>query len=264
MSILDNIGSGFKSLGNVAVEGIKSSLNPGSLIQAGASLVGGILGNRSRADQATAANEFSANQFATRYQTTVKDMQAAGLNPMLAYSQGASGQPSGQQAVMQDYISPAVSAYQNSNQDLKDAAQAELNAATAAQARKNIELINETVTKTKQEVENLKTDKDRNDAVIKNLGQQFLNLQDEGKNLKTQNDVLRKSVEKMIAEIPSITKETLLIDVNQKLANLEYDAAKKTSNIGREFKQIQPMLELLKDVLSVMRPRGSIVINRGK
>lgn len=41
-----------------------------------------------------AANAFSAQQYATRYQTTVKDLQAAGLNPMLAYGQGAGSAPS--------------------------------------------------------------------------------------------------------------------------------------------------------------------------
>lgn len=264
MSFLDSLGSGLNQLGNTVVTGIKDSLNPGNLIQAGASLIGGLMGNQGRADQARQANEFSAQQFATRYQTTVKDMEAAGLNPMLAYSQGASGQPSGQQAVYQDPVSPAVSAYQNSNQELKDAAQAELNAASAGKARKEIELIDETVKKTKQEVENLKTDKERNEAVIKNLGQQYLNLKDEGANLKTQNKVMEQTMKKMLSEIKNIDKETLLIDVNQKLQNLEYEAAKKTSNIGREFKQLQPMLELLKDVLSVFRPRGSIIINRGK
>ena len=50
------------------------------------SLIGGQMSNDARADQANRANAFSAQQFATRYQTTVKDMKAAGLNPMLAYS----------------------------------------------------------------------------------------------------------------------------------------------------------------------------------
>ena len=40
--------------------------------------------NRRQADAAEAANTFSAQQFASRYQTTTADMKAAGLNPMLA------------------------------------------------------------------------------------------------------------------------------------------------------------------------------------
>lgn len=57
----------------------------GSLIGAGASAFGQSQANQANADLAQSQNQFSAQQFATRYQTTVKDLQAAGLNPMLAY-----------------------------------------------------------------------------------------------------------------------------------------------------------------------------------
>jgi hypothetical protein len=50
-----------------------------------------------QANQA-AANAFSAQQYATRYQTTVKDLQAAGLNPMLAVSNGPGSAPTAQAA----------------------------------------------------------------------------------------------------------------------------------------------------------------------
>ena len=46
------------------------------IIGAGISAIGGLLGNDQSAASAQAANEFSAQQYATRYQTTVKDMQA--------------------------------------------------------------------------------------------------------------------------------------------------------------------------------------------
>jgi len=65
------------------------------------SVVGGvadILGQQSTNKQNIAlqnqANAFSAEQFATRYQTTVDDLTKAGLNPMLAYGQGGGSPPS--------------------------------------------------------------------------------------------------------------------------------------------------------------------------
>lgn len=64
--------------------------------------------NSARADLATQANEFSAGQFATRYQTTVADMKAAGLSPMLAYGQGGGSPPSGQMASASEVVGPAV------------------------------------------------------------------------------------------------------------------------------------------------------------
>lgn len=84
-------------------------------------LLGGILSyagtldtNSSNQAMANANNAFSAQQFATRYQTTVKDLQAAGLNPMLAYTQGGGSPPTGTlPPPRQNAIGSAVSAYQS-------------------------------------------------------------------------------------------------------------------------------------------------------
>lgn len=80
-----------------------------ALIAAGATLVGQHMANEANRDIANQANEFSAQQFATRYQTTVKDMQAAGLSPMLAYSQGGGSAPSGQVGAPQQNIAHSAS-----------------------------------------------------------------------------------------------------------------------------------------------------------
>jgi len=97
-------------------------------LAAASNLIGTAFTNRARADQAAEANRFSAEQTKnqmdfqermreTQYQTSVKDLMAAGLNPMLAYTQGGAGTPSGasavgQQAQIQDYGSGISSAFQ--------------------------------------------------------------------------------------------------------------------------------------------------------
>lgn len=63
-------------------------------VGAAANIFGNMNTNQTNRDLANQANAFSAQQYANRYQTTVKDLEAAGLNPMLAYGQGAGSPPS--------------------------------------------------------------------------------------------------------------------------------------------------------------------------
>lgn len=80
-----------------------------AIIAAGAAVAGGILGNRAAAGQASQNRDFQADQYARRYQITMADMRQAGLNPMLAYSQGPGSSPSGSTAAQGDFGGSAAS-----------------------------------------------------------------------------------------------------------------------------------------------------------
>lgn len=62
----------------------------GGLISAGGSILSSFMNNSAAEDRQNNAQNFSADQYAKRYQVTMQDMAAAGLNPMLAY-QGVGG-----------------------------------------------------------------------------------------------------------------------------------------------------------------------------
>jgi len=70
--------------------------------------------NQANKEIAQQNNAWSASQFASRYQTTVSDMEKAGLNPMLAYSQGGGSPPTAQQVQMQNPTASATQAYHQS------------------------------------------------------------------------------------------------------------------------------------------------------
>jgi hypothetical protein len=123
------------------------------LVAGGMGLIGSSMTNQANTDIAQMASQFNAQQSqqqrdwqehmrATQYQTTVDDLQKAGLNPMLAYQQGGAGIPSGavataaQAAPRQNVLGTAAdkflsSATTNADLKLKDEQQ-KLNSAQTA------------------------------------------------------------------------------------------------------------------------------------
>jgi len=72
--------------------------------------------NEANQNIAASNNAWSAEQYAKRYQVMTQDMQAAGLNPMLAYSQNAGASPTAQQVQFQNPMGSALEAYHKSNE----------------------------------------------------------------------------------------------------------------------------------------------------
>lgn len=89
-----------------------------ALISAGASMLGGVMGNKAQKD-ANVANKnmlyrqqrFQEHMSNTAYQRSRKDMIKAGINPMLAVAQGGASSPTGgsaAQMVAEDSLSKSI------------------------------------------------------------------------------------------------------------------------------------------------------------
>lgn len=258
------LGEMFKGLGGAIVGGLGD-------------LVSGHLGSQAAQRRQEDAQNFSAQQFASRYQTTVADMKAAGLNPMLAYTQGGGSAPSGTASSGGDYGRIGSSAVQG-----------QLASAQAASVTANLKNVDAQTDVLKAEAALKRAQMYQSEASTVHLGasadqlrgltamqeQSVRKMEEEIKEIQARTGVhgpnaesLRALAGKLRTEqlylgnkgISEIAQEQLLRQMAQKvmvetnLLRLDEQAAKALDNIGRESKQLQPIVEMIKALMSIRR-----------
>lgn len=154
-----------------------------------------LLNNRLATKRQHEAQDFSAQQFASRYQTTVADLKKAGLNPMLAYGQGGGNAPSGQIATPQGGSQMSERVNQTR---LASAQEAQIRAQernTESSTLVNIETAKNIVADTevkKVTAQNISIASQKLTQEINQIQAQIENLQQQKKTGKSQEDLNRK------------------------------------------------------------------------
>jgi hypothetical protein len=188
-----------------------------ALIGAGIGFLGTALTNQSNRDIASAANAASAQQAAqqmnfqermraTQYQTAVEDMKSAGLNPMLAYSQGGAGTPSGAMgqvstAKIGNELGSAMAGYQAMSMNEADINLK--NATTTGTAATTLKTEADTI-RTAAEIQNILQTTKMNEQQTRNLQEMLLKLQQEIKNLRATEGLTSAQTGKVFSEEKNI------------------------------------------------------------
>lgn len=212
-----------------------------SLIPAALSFVGTNITNEQNEDLFNAGNQFSASQAAenrsfqermsnTAYQRTLKDMIAAGLNPMLAYSQGGASTPSGSSA--SSIASPKMeNVGTNTAQAMMTGATIDNTKADTTLKSKQADLAEAQAETERGRPANVAADTDRirKDAELK---VRQADLTD------TQNKQAQAEIERIFASIKNIDAATALTKVNEILQRydiprMQAEAAYFKTDVGR-------------------------------
>lgn len=199
----------------------------GGLISGGLSYLGQRNANVANAQQAAMNREFQEDMSGTAYQRATEDMKAAGLNPMLAYSQGGAKGTPGAQAVMQSDLGAAVNSGQTGA--MIDATIQKVRAETGkAEADTKLSesqaLINAVqVPKVEQETKTSAFSAANLDTQSRLMGQQAVKVMAEVEKIGYDTDLSRAQIQKVKEETLNAIKEGRRIDAST--GNLRADTA---------------------------------------
>lgn len=195
--------------------------------------IGGQLTNDRTSDTAASNNAWSAQQYATRYQTQVKDLVAAGLNPMLAYNQSPVSAPTAQAVQFQNPVTSAADA-------IRSSAGAIQSHSSAAQADASVRQIDATIEKTKKETRNLDDEQTRLKAAYINLAESSALMAQQGQSEVLRRQVLDATAKKMVTE--------------NLINRAEYDAMVRTNFFGVTAREVKVLSDVSSEWVDKLLP----------
>lgn len=217
------------------------------------------------ADQAQKQMDFQLAMSNTQWQRGVRDMEMAGLSPMLAYMKGGASAPSGAMGSSSAASSGGNIPMQNVGGGVLAGLQSAVQMANVIADTENKKattgLIAAQTTLTDAQVGQVNAAVDKIKAEIPQI---------EGNtNFAVQQDILVQTARKIQQEVASINQGTATSEQQQQLLNatvrkvvsettlnnLDIKAATSLGNIGRDAGQLKPIIDMLISAIRVSRGR---------
>jgi len=217
----------------------------------GLPILGALVDNLFAGQRQEDAQAFSAQQYATRYQTQTEDMKKAGINPMLSVSSGAGSQPT----------SSAASPGSNFTQAALNSAQMENLKANTRKTNAEATIVEDvggdqakaTLNQTLQNTGLTASQITKVNAETENAIAQLQNIKDENLKIKRAAELLYQQAnlasQQQLSETQKyevLKAQTQLMIAQTGLANLDIDAAKALDNLGRTSQQLKPIVDMLR------------------
>lgn len=194
--------------------------------------------NDARKEAAQTQTNFQADMSNTAYQRAMKDMKAAGLNPILAYQQGGASTPSGAMPNLSDPVASGMAtgtAY----------SQMQSNVEKQSEETKNIK---ETRNRIKQEILNLKSARNLTDEQADQVAQLALKTMEETRLAFNQTRNVQANTKLTTENIKSVQYENVQREVMAKF----YESA-EFAKVAQSF---GINAQLLKTILTSLFSKG--------